>query len=421
MQILAIGGPYPTAPVNAPTSLSAIPTNVDVAISFTAPTNNGGTPITNYEYSFNGSSWTAFSPVDAASPVTVSGLTQNTAYTIYLRAVNIVGSGPASTGVSFTTAGIPTGTTTITSVSSVSRTTATVNFTTTAGGGAITGYDYYLSSWVDAGVSSSPKNLTGLTASTGYTVYMRPKNAYGVGTQSAGVAFTTLASTLTLQTLVVGGGGSGGSGTGSGGGGGGGGGGGMGQVQTSAQGAGSYTITVGGVSGQSVSYFSGSTVVGNGGGTGANAFGNVGGNGGGGGSGTTYNGGTGGKSGDGGAQGAAGGSGTSCSIWGVGATTFGGAGGGGSGTGGAGGAGGGGNGGANVNGNGAGGSQYGAGGGGGAYASGAGGAGVQGLVYVSYLTSAAAGMSVTGGSKSTSGSYTVHTYTGSSSFTITLV
>jgi hypothetical protein len=43
------------------------------------------------------------------------------------------------------------------------------------------------------------------------------------------------------------------------------------------------------------------------------------------------------------------------------------------------------------------------------------------LVYVSYLTSAAAGMSVTGGSKSTNGSYTIHTYTGSSTFTITLV
>lgn len=334
MQFLAIGGPYATAPVNAPTSLSNIPSRTTVAISFTAPTNDGGAAITNYEYSFNGSSWTALSPTDTTSPVTVSGLTASTAYTVYLRAVNVVGSGPAS----------------------------------------------------------------------------------------AGTSFTTLASTLTVQTLVVGGGGSGGSGTGAGGGGGGGGGAGSGVVQPAAQGAGSYTITVGGVSGQSVSYFSGSTVVGNGGATGANAYGNVGGNGGAGGSGTTNTGGTGGKSGDGGAQGAAGGNGTACSINGVGSTVFGGAGGGGSGTGGLGGSGGGGRGGVgNTSGAGAAGSQYGAGGGGGGYASGAGGAGVQGLVYVSYLTSAAAGMSVTGGSISTSGSYTVHTFTGSSSFTITLV
>lgn len=95
-----------SAPLTAPTSLSAVPSTTSVAISFTAPTNNGGLPITNYEYSFNNSSWTALSPVDATSPVTVSGLTSNTGYTVYLRAVNSVGSGPASSGVSFTTSPI---------------------------------------------------------------------------------------------------------------------------------------------------------------------------------------------------------------------------------------------------------------------------------------------------------------------------
>lgn len=179
-----------TAPTTAPTSLSAIPTNTNVAISFTAPTNDGGSAITNYEYSFNNSSWTALSPADAVSPVTVSGLTQNTGYTVYLRGVNIVGSGPASSGVTFTTAGIPTGTTTISGVT-VTTTTATVSFSTTAGGSEITGYDYYLTSWVDAATATSPKVLSGLSSNTSYTVYMRPKNAYGSGSQSAGVGFTT--------------------------------------------------------------------------------------------------------------------------------------------------------------------------------------------------------------------------------------
>jgi hypothetical protein len=103
MQILAIGGPYASAPVNAPTSLSGTPSTTSVSIAFTAPTNDGGSAITNYEYSFNNSTWTALSPADAITPVTVSGLTANTAYTIYLRAVNIVGSGPGSTGLSVTT------------------------------------------------------------------------------------------------------------------------------------------------------------------------------------------------------------------------------------------------------------------------------------------------------------------------------
>jgi hypothetical protein len=103
MQIIGIANSYASAPVNAPTSLSTVATPTSVAISFTAPTNDGGTAITNYEYSFNNSTWTALSPADAVSPVTISGLTENTAYTVYLRAVNIVGSGPGSSGASFTT------------------------------------------------------------------------------------------------------------------------------------------------------------------------------------------------------------------------------------------------------------------------------------------------------------------------------
>jgi hypothetical protein len=192
MQILGISNFYPTAPTTAPTSLSAVPTNVDVAISFTAPTNDGGMPITNYEYSFNNSTWTALSPADAASPVTVGGLTQNTAYTVYLRAVNGIGSGPGSTGVSFTTAGVPTGTPTITSVP-VGTTTATVNFTYPGGGGAVTGYDLYVANQTNAwnNTTASPISVSGLTPNSYYVFYVRAKNAYGVGPQSAGFGATT--------------------------------------------------------------------------------------------------------------------------------------------------------------------------------------------------------------------------------------
>jgi hypothetical protein len=208
MQILSVVDPGPSAPLNAPTSLSAIPTNTNVAISFTAPTNNGGSPITNYEYSFNNSSWTALSPADATSPVTVSGLTQNTAYTIYLRGVNVVGSGPGSTGVSFTTEGVPTGTPTITSVT-VGNTTATVNYTYPGGGGAVTGWDLYVTGQTNAwnNTTASPISVTGLSAGTTYTFYVRAKNAYGTGPQSAGVSATT--NQLTVQFFVLGGGGGG--------------------------------------------------------------------------------------------------------------------------------------------------------------------------------------------------------------------
>jgi mucin-19 len=103
MQILGIANSYASAPVNAPTSLSAVPSTTSVAISFTAPTNDGGATITNYEYNIDGGSFIALSPADATSPITISGLSQAVSYTVTLRAVNIVGAGPASAGVSFTT------------------------------------------------------------------------------------------------------------------------------------------------------------------------------------------------------------------------------------------------------------------------------------------------------------------------------
>jgi hypothetical protein len=189
-----------TAPKTAPTSLSAIPVNTSVAISFTAPSDDGGSPITNYEYSFNNSSWTALSPADATSPVTVSGLTQNTAYSIYLRAVNAVGSGPASSAVSFTTEGVPTGAVTINSVTT-GITTATVTFSVAAGGGAVTGYDLYITNATNAwnATTASPISVTGLSAYSSYDFYVRTKNAYGVGPQSA--PFTK--STINVPTTTI--------------------------------------------------------------------------------------------------------------------------------------------------------------------------------------------------------------------------
>ena len=86
---------------DAPTSLSATAGNGEVSIAFTAGS-NGNSAITNYKYSTNGTSYTALSPADTTSPVTISGLTNGTSYTIYLKAVNAIGDSVASSSVSST-------------------------------------------------------------------------------------------------------------------------------------------------------------------------------------------------------------------------------------------------------------------------------------------------------------------------------
>jgi hypothetical protein len=93
--------PIGTAP--APTSLVPTPKASSAQITFTDPIANGGSAITNYEYSTDGGgTWLSLSPVDTVSPVTISGLTDGVTYSVKLRAVNGSGSGTASTSVSVT-------------------------------------------------------------------------------------------------------------------------------------------------------------------------------------------------------------------------------------------------------------------------------------------------------------------------------
>jgi hypothetical protein len=96
-----------TAPA-APTSLVATAGDGQASISFTQGT-NGGSAITNYKYSLDGTTYTALSPAATTSPITITGLTNATSYNIYLKAVNAVGDSSASTSVSVTPVATNTG------------------------------------------------------------------------------------------------------------------------------------------------------------------------------------------------------------------------------------------------------------------------------------------------------------------------
>jgi hypothetical protein len=86
---------------DAPTNLVVTPINTGGMIQFTAPANDGGSALTNYEYSTdNGSTWITPSPAITTSPLIISsGLINCTSYQIKLRAVNASGSGAASLAV----------------------------------------------------------------------------------------------------------------------------------------------------------------------------------------------------------------------------------------------------------------------------------------------------------------------------------
>jgi hypothetical protein len=82
----------PLAPVLTSVTFKTTDT---MTIAFTQASN--GITITNYKYSIDGGdNYTAFSPVDVTSPVTISGLSSNTEYNISLKAMSAVGESDSS-------------------------------------------------------------------------------------------------------------------------------------------------------------------------------------------------------------------------------------------------------------------------------------------------------------------------------------
>lgn len=159
----------------APT-ITSVANNVNVGeiqVNFTAPSNNGGSTITSYKvYAYNNNTLVNANGISgASSPIYYTGLVSGTSYTFKVSAVNGTGEGALSAASSSVqVVGAP-GAPTITSVTSSSTITLTVNFT--AGSGfAITGYEYSLNngSWIPF---ISPWTISSLSANTFYSVRVR--------------------------------------------------------------------------------------------------------------------------------------------------------------------------------------------------------------------------------------------------------
>ena len=86
---------------SASTITSITPGNNQLSVAFTAGASNGAS-ITNYKYSLNGGSFTAFSPADTTTPVVITGLTNGTSYAVRILTVTSVGDGESSTAVTAT-------------------------------------------------------------------------------------------------------------------------------------------------------------------------------------------------------------------------------------------------------------------------------------------------------------------------------
>ena len=169
----------PATVPGAPTSVGAASTTSGSAtITFTAPTSNGGSAITGYTVTSSPTGATCVVGANATT-YTCTGLTNGTAYTYSVIAVNAIGNSTSATSSSLTTQGAASAPTTISATAGDGG--ATVTFSgAVANGSTITGYTVkaYDStgnevSGISCTVTTAATNgscvVTGLTNGSGYT------------------------------------------------------------------------------------------------------------------------------------------------------------------------------------------------------------------------------------------------------------
>jgi hypothetical protein len=211
----------PSTTPSPPTDLSGTPGDRQITISFTAG-NNGGSAITNYQYTTDGgTTYLALNPEDASSPITITkrssdntDLTNGVTYTVRLKAVNANGLSTASSSISVTPIliTVPPEPTALSAVGGDQA--IYVLFTQSGNGGsAITNYQYS----VDGGpfVAFNPEQTfspveittsdgsTPLTNGTSYSVRLKAVNIVGPSIESASTSAIPMVNSLNTTSLLV--------------------------------------------------------------------------------------------------------------------------------------------------------------------------------------------------------------------------
>ena len=185
----ASSGVTATTTPQAPTIGSATATGStgSVYVNFTAGA-TGGASITNYKYSTDNITYTALSPAQTSSPLTISGLTDGQSYVFYLKAVNSNGDSTASSASnSATPAALPT----------------TIEVLVAAGGGSGGGV---------SGTSAGGGGAGGVRTNLSYSVVGSTNYSITIGGGGAGVTSsntTNNGSSSTFGNITCSGGGGG--------------------------------------------------------------------------------------------------------------------------------------------------------------------------------------------------------------------
>ena len=182
-----------STPPGTPTIGTATAGNGQASVAYTAPSSNGGSTITSYTATSTPGNFTGTVSQSGSGSITVTGLTNGTAYTFKVKATNSIGTGSESgASNSVTPAAAPTvpGAPTI-GTATAGDGQATVSYTAPAsnGGSTITSYTATSTPGSITGTISQSGSgsitVTGLTNGTAYTFKVKATNAVGTGSESA--------------------------------------------------------------------------------------------------------------------------------------------------------------------------------------------------------------------------------------------
>jgi hypothetical protein len=188
---------------NPPTSLSVISTTPSsVTIGF-----NPSLGTVNYYIATTTPG--NFVGYSSGSPITISGLSQNTTYSVTIQSIDNYGTSIASSSITATTTSIVTGTIlsepTIGTVSSIGTSYATISFTSPSGASTDTIYSAYDASGNIRGANVYPATtvfLGGLVSNTNYSISLKTGNTAGISTASTSLIFATVSLPPTNLSIV---------------------------------------------------------------------------------------------------------------------------------------------------------------------------------------------------------------------------
>jgi titin len=207
----------PRVTAAAPTAVTGAAGNTTVALTWVAPSANGGASITDYVIQVSsdaGSSWNVFSDATSAlASALVTGLTNGTNYTFRVAAVNNVGVGAYSNAsASVTPFTIPGAPSNVAGTAGSGSVALSWDAPVSDGGALISDYTVQYSSnsgttWTTfsrAASATTALTVTGLSAGVGYVFRIAAINSAGSGAYSATSSSVTPVSTLNPPAGLVG-------------------------------------------------------------------------------------------------------------------------------------------------------------------------------------------------------------------------